>query len=362
MSAGYALEQILGYVPLLEAIETVKKGIPDPLPPGFSSTTGRVLGNTARYVVCTGTRQTARLSQYGAPAVKRAQRNIGSQDVVLMHSFEEITFNPIVLQQLRNYENYDVQQMGKEEVARQIGNFTELFVNLRRAATMLMLHNGSLWFDGNGNLLPTSSGAVETLTANRSANNEAQLNGLITAPWNLNSTDIPKDLRSLKLRSAEDTGFQLKYALYGKNIPSYMTQNDYVIDYLSRNNTWNNKWNESAEIPDGLFGFTWVPMYTSFFDDSTETHQTIWNDDTVVFCPEVDKRWWEVIEGSYPVPTTINVQTDAEAALNSLKEVYGMFGYSTVQTNPVSIATFMGDTFFPALKNPTVTYKAVTVY
>lgn len=349
-------------MPLLEAIETVKKGIPDPLPPGFSSTTEKVLGNTARYMVYTGTRQTARLSQYGSPAIKRAQRNIGSQDVVLMHSFEQIAFNPIVLQQLRQYENYDVQNMGKEEVARQVGNFTELFVNLRRAATMMMLVNGKLWFDGNGNLLPTSSGAVETLSAQRSANNENQLNSLITAKWNLNTTDIPLQLRNLRLRSAEDTGYQQKYALYGANIPSYLTQNDYVIDYLSRNPTWNNKWNESAEIPDGLFGFTWVPMYTSFFDDQNESHQTIWGADQVVFCPEVDKRWWSIIEGSYPVPTTINVQTDAEAALSSLKEVYGMFGYSTVQTNPVSIATFMGDTFWPALKNPAVTYAATVVF
>src|SRR6185312_5018006 len=140
MSAS--LESILGYVPLLEAIETVLKGLPTVLPPGFMNTTQKVLGNTARYIVYTGTRQTARLSQYGAPALKRNLRNIGSQDVVLLHSFEEIAFNPIVLQQLRQYENYDVQQMGKEEVGRQVGNFVELFANLRKAATMLMLVNG----------------------------------------------------------------------------------------------------------------------------------------------------------------------------------------------------------------------------
>jgi len=358
-----SLEQILGYVPLLEAIETVKKGIPNPLPPAFSTSTRSVLGNTARWIVTTGTRQTATLSQYGAAARKRAQRSVGSQDVVLMHSFEEISFNPIVLQQLRNYSNYEVQSMGEEEVARQVGNFTELFANLRIAANMMMLVNGKLWFDGSGNLLPTSSGAIETISVNRSANNENQLNSLITTPWSNTGANIPNDLRKLKLRAAQDTGYEPVYALYGSNVPGYIEQNDYVIDYLSRSPNWNSRVNESPDIPEGLFGYKWVPMYTSFFDstgaaadDTTPTYQTIWDPDTIVFCPEPNKQWWEVIEGSYPIPTSINVQTDAEAALRSLKEVFGMFGYSLVALNPVSINTYMGDTFFPAIKNPAVTY------
>lgn len=357
-----SLESIIGYVALLEAIETILKGIPDPLPAGFASITEETVADKARYVVTTGTRQTARQTQYGAPARKRQLRNIGDQNVVLIHSFEEINFSPYVLMQLRNYEDYTQQRMGEEEVARQVGNFVELFNNLRIAVRIMMLHNGKLWFDAEGNLLPSSSGSAFSAGAQRSANNENQLNGLVTVPWNQQQADIPGDLRKLKIQSAKDTGFQLKYALYGKSLPDYLTQNDYVIDYLSRNPTWSDKWNSTGDIPDGLFGFTWIPMYTSFFDDQNEAHQEIWDADTVVFTPQPDKRWWSNILGSYPVPTTINVQTNAEQAISSLKVLHGMFGYSYVTMNPVGISSFMGDTIFPALKNPAATYALKSVF
>lgn len=371
MASAKSLEQILGYVPLLEAIETVRKGIPDPLPSGFQTITRKVIGDSARYVTYTGTRQTPRLVMYGAPAVKRTMRPISSVDVKLMFTFEEISFNPMVLQQLRNYDNYEVQNMGREEVARQVGNFTEIFHNGRIAGTMMMLHNANLWFDGGGNLLPSSSGAVVTVSANRSANNEGQLNGLVLTPWSNNQANIPLDLRKLKLRAAEDTGYEPKLAMYGKNIPGYLEQNDYVIDYLSRNPTWNNKINESPDVPDGLFGYKWVPMYTAFYDSGASTDHTdptvntyneIWDGDTIVFSPEPEKYWWEMIEGSYPVPTTINIQTNAEAAVNSLKIVNGMFAYSLVTINPVGLSTFMGDIYLPTIKNPAVTYKMKVVF
>ena len=42
-------------------------------------------------------------------------KNIAYRDVKLMHTFEEQTLPPLVLQQLRNYNNYDIQRLGMEE-------------------------------------------------------------------------------------------------------------------------------------------------------------------------------------------------------------------------------------------------------
>lgn len=356
------IAEVLGYVSLLEQIENIKRGIPDNFPPAFNTLTEPVLGNTARFIQTPGTRQTSRLSHYGAAAHKRGNFDIGKRDVVLIHSFEELTFDPLVLQQLMQYNNYDVQQMGMQEVARQVANFTELFVNLRKVVKQQVLVNGNVYFDGAGNLLPTSSGAVITVAFNRSANNENQLNGIIAARWNLNTTDIPAQLRNLKIQAAKSTGYELKYAFYGKNIPSYFTTNDYVLDYLARNPVMQAKYLESADIPDGLFGFTWVPVYTSFFEDSGNTNREVFDGDAVVFTPEPDKRWWAMAEGSYPIPTNINIISNAEEAVRSLKQVYGIAGYSQMMTNPVTIGTFMLDTFLPLMKNPDVTFSADTVF
>ena len=84
------------------------------------------------------------------------------------------------------------------------------------------------------------------------------------------------------------TGYPLKYAFYGLNVPSYMTQNNYVIDYLARNPKFAQKFLEQAEIPDGLFGFTWVPVYTAFYEDASNTNQTFFSSDAVIFTPEID--------------------------------------------------------------------------
>lgn len=352
------IAEVLGYTALLEAIENIKRGIPWPFPDSFMNITEPVLGNTGRFIQTPGTRQTSRLSAYGAAAHKRALVDIGKRDVMLIHSFEEITLDPITLQNLMQYENYQVQQMGMQEVARQVLNFTELFINLRKAITQQVLLNATIYFDANGNLLPDSSGAAETVTFNRNANNANQLNGIISASWANFNTDIPKQLIALDAQAAQDHGYELKYAFYGKNIRGYLSQNNYVLDYLARDPLMNSKMNTSKTIPDGLFGYTWIPVYTSFWQDTNGTNHAIWGDDNVVFTPEPDRRWYTMMEGSYPVPTNINIADSAESAIQGLRQVYGMFGFSQVITNPVTVGSFMGDTFLPCLKQPDVTYAA----
>ena len=62
----YSVHDILSWVPLTEAVEVVKTGIPKVLPPEFWNTTENVSGNTARLIEFTGTRRTARVTPYGA--------------------------------------------------------------------------------------------------------------------------------------------------------------------------------------------------------------------------------------------------------------------------------------------------------
>lgn len=318
------------------------------------------LGDSGRYTRVTGTRKTARLAMYGSPAVKRSLKDISYVDVKLMHTFEEISLNPLILQQLRNYDNYNVQKLGMEEVARQVAEFKKLFENLRIAAALQMLRNGAVYYDGNGNLLPSSSGAIVTVSAGMNANNQNQLNGIITQTWEDVTTDIPLQLRTLKQRARRLTGYSLKYAFYGENVPTYLTDNDKVQDYLSRNPGVNSKFVDSAELPDGLFGLTWIPVYESFFEDSADTNQSIWGADAVVFTPEVSADWWEVMEGTYMVPNSLNIVTDASAAMGNLSQVTGMFGYGALTHNPPTICMYSGDTHLPIIKVPDSVFSAVT--
>lgn len=360
---AYNLQQLLGQVTLTGLVNATTDGIPDPLSM-FDGAKRNVTGDAGRYTRVTGQRKTARTVKYGAAAVERELKDIATVDVKLMHSFEMQPIQPLVLQALRNYTSYEMQNRGSQEVARQVKHFGTLFKNLRIACKHQVLANGVIYFDGSGNLLPTSSGAVETHSFQMSANNQAQLNGILTTSWDNTSANIPAQLRALKARAAQTTGYPLKIAIYGRNVPTYLTQNDYVLDFLSRNPAWSGKYLDSnaGEIPDGLFGFKWVPAYEAFFEDQDGTNQTTWPADQVTFTPEVSGEWWEVLEGSYLVPTSIDMKADAAAAIGSMKQVHGMFSYGLCTHNPPGVATYTGDTFIYVLRNPDVIFQADTVF
>jgi hypothetical protein len=351
-----SLEQVLGYVYLTGVIQSIKTGIPDVLPPAFATIKKDVLGDQGRYVQVTGTRKVARAAAYGSAARMRELKDISEKDVKLIHAFEQIQMKPLLLQMLRNYDNYDVQKMGIDEVSRQQAEFRKYFDNLRLAAVYSMLSLGHIYFDDGGNLLPTSSGAQLDVDYQISANNLNQLNGIITASWANNNTDIPLQLRNLKNRSIQQTGYPLKYAFYGVNIPSYLTQNNYVLDYLSRNPKYAEKYLDEAELPDGLFGYKWVPVHTAFFEDASGTNQTFFGGDTVVFTPEITSEVYEMMEGTYQVPTSFNAVSDLLAALGSMKQVRGMFSYAMPEHNPVTVNMFSGDTFLSVWKVPNALY------
>lgn len=345
-----SLEQLLGYTSLTGVIQAVKSGIPDNLPPAFFARPRRVEGNAGRYTQVRGSRAVASVAQYGSSAHKRALKGLEVKDVKLLHSYEHIEMEPLVLQTLRNYDNYDQQQLGVQEVDRQEAEFRVRFDNLRLTAVYSMLANGKIWVDVNGNVLPSSSNAHYTIDFGISANNMNQLNGLIGASWATATTNIPAQIIALRIRSAQLTGYPLKYAFYGSNIASYLTQNDYVKDYLSRNPTFAQRFLEQAEIPDGLFGLTWIPIYTSFYEDADGNLQSFFGADSVAFTPEIDATVYEFLEGTYFVPGSFAASANMGQAINSMQKVQGMFSYAVPIYNPPTVQLFAGDTFLALWK------------
>lgn len=355
-----SLQEVLGYVTISKAIQATVSGIPQPLPPAFFKSNTKALDGKGRYLRYTGERRTARLAKRGSPAHNADLRPVGEVDFKCLHLFESQPLDPFVLRYLRSPNSYE-HDAAMQEVKRQVREFAVKFNNTRIAAVLQALRTGLLYWDTDGNLLPTSSGAVETHSFQMNANNQNQLNSIITASWALNTTDIPLQLRNLKKRARRLTGYPLKYAFYGENIPSYFTLNDYVVDYLARNPAMNERYLNSAhgEIPSGLFGLEWIPAYEAFFEDSAGTNQDLWSGDTVVFTPEVSDEWWDIAEGDFPVPASIgNVYSDGAAANASFKQAWGMGGYGTVGHNPPTVTGFYFDNFHPLLKNPDVVFQA----
>src|SRR5205085_10491630 len=353
------IQDVLGYVPLTKMIRTTKSGIPDPLPAGFRSNPKKVIGDKSRYMQRTGQRRTARQVYYGADAYNTELKEISSRDVALLHFYESIRLPMLTYQTLRWPESYELQDLARQEVDEQCVQFKDRFENLEVATNVMVLTLGHIYFDVNGNLLPSSSGAFLDVDFGVPAGNQNQLNidgagNIIAASWATPSTDIPGHIRALKQRSIFQHGYEPMYAMYGVNIPSYFNANTALVNYLARNPVMRDKYLTSNELPAGLMDLTWIPGYKAFYEDANGVKQKLVADDAVILFPEVDANWWEWQAGSYLVPKTFDIVPEGPAARDNFEIVYGMFGYGQPVRNPVTADIYYGDTFLPVLKNPNV--------
>lgn len=351
------LHQILGSETLTGVIQTVKPGVPKAMPDPFYAVNRRIEGDQGTYTRVNGHRQTARLVARGSKARVRDRKGIAEVPVKLATMFEQMTHEAAVLHNLRNYENEARQRLGVAEISRHTRDFRGYFENLRISMVHSLFSLGAIYFDGDGNLLPSSSGAVYTLDFSVPAGHKDQLDidgsgDIISASWATASTDIVGQVNAIKAAVLRKNGYALKHAYYGENILGYLLANDSVQAAMNSHPGLAAAFMQ-GQVADGFLGMKWHPMDGAFFDDENGDTQAWWPADQVVFTPDPSPEWYEVMEGSHPVPASLgNVSADGVAALGDIREATGMYSYAAITHNPVGIDQFFGDTFLPILKVP----------
>jgi hypothetical protein len=378
------LQQILGAKNLLGVIESVKAGLPtDILPPGFFTVTRPVEGAYGTYRKIVGERRTARGTPYGAASRKRELKGANETPVKLAHFFENIDFKPDLLMNLLALDNDVKQRMAAQEVARQVGSFLQMFQNTRIAAVNSIVANGKIWLDANGDILASATGAAITIDFGVPSTNTGQLtpttaefgpgHPIIKTSWATASTDISWQLKALKRTARQLTGYALKHAFYGANILSYILANTTLATYLRHNAGYTDYIKANNEIPDGFLGFTWHPVDAAFYGKdpstpnagdkiNTDVPTTQFDADSVTFTPEPSADWYEMLEGTYPIPQSLRQYTDAQEAAADLKAAQGMFSYCRMSHDPVTITMYAGDTMLPLIKVPEAVFIAKVKY
>lgn len=354
-----ALIDVLGWRNISTAVQKVETGVPDRVPPAFHNTTEDVLGDRTTYVTFYGQRQTARRAEYGAPSRARTLRPVGEQTVTLLHFNEHIKIRQELLARLRNPNDLMAQQMAQQEIARHGADFRQLFDNTRIALIVSMLANGKIWIDSSGAILGTSSGAQVTVDYGVPANNLNQLNGIIDASWATASTNIIQHVENVRIQMKKNTGRDLRHAFYGKNIAAYLFNNTTIGKYWQFNSALYGQFQSNpGVIPNGTFGIAeWHRMGDSFFASNndvpgSETLVSQFGDDTVTFCPEIDRNSYTLYQGSITVPKSFGISGDAISAVGNFELVYGMGGYAVPEIDPVGIKEVYFDTLLPMWKNP----------
>jgi hypothetical protein len=361
------LDQILGGPNLTGVIQQTSTGIPDVFPASFYASRRPVDGDTAEYTRIDGSRQTARIAAYGSPSQQRELKNVAKVPVKLIHTIESVLHKPHVLTNLLNFTDLSKQQLGIAEVTRQTRQFRQLFDNLRVAALTSMLFAGNIYFDGNGSLLPNSTGAKITVNYGVPSGNTLQLNALgagniLDLTWDNAAANIATQLSNLKKAARKLTGYPLVHAFYGQNVLDYLLNNNKAKELMKFNPAANAR-TLAGDVPSNLFGLEWHPAYEAFFEDDSGTAQDLVGGDQVLFTPEPSMDWLDWLEGTYPVPTTVGAVTnDAIAATGNVSVATGMFSYAQVLSDPVTVKQIAGDTFLPVLKVPKAIFIATVKF
>jgi len=373
-----SLQDFLFYQNLAASVQQVVGGVPeDILPPGFLNTTDRFEGKTGEYTMYAGTRETARIVAYGAPARQRTMTGVKKVPVSLLHTFESLPADPTVLMQLQSEDSPVRQDMGRQTIARNLADFGARFRNLRVCSVYSIFRYGAIYFDANGNLLPNSTGAYFSLDFQIPAGNKNQLDILgdgkiIDASWATAGTPIVTHVRKIRRAARIKTGYPIRHAFYGANVPGYLLGNTQIAALIAGTPSLSEAFaNAPSEIPQGLLGLQWHPVDDAFFvagggttafgGDATGTVQSWSPDDGIVLTPEPSPDWWGFAEGTYPVPTTTDIVSGMEAALSSFAQVQGPFSFAKCTHNPPGVEHFAGDTFLPLLKNPWAVFLADVV-
>jgi hypothetical protein len=356
------LQQVLGAKNLVGVIQSVKSGLPDDIiPPAFLTVTRTVEGAICTYRKVEGDRRVARLVQYGAPSKARELKGVSEVPVKLMHSLESIHFNPSVLTNLTNIDNEQKQKLAQAEIARETKEFKTLFTNARIACAFSALANGKIYFNANGEILPTSTGALTTIDFQVPGTNKDQLGGLIDASWATAGTKIHQQLKAIKRQARKLTGYPITEAFYGKNVLDYILSNTTLQTYMKHNPQFTDALLK-YELPPGFLGLNWHPVDEMFYETNVAAGDVdkitagataeAFGADSVTFTPAPSPEWWEVVEGSYPVPTSIDSAESAEALAGNIMEVNGMFAYAYLTRDPVTIKEVAGDTHLTLIKVP----------
>ncbi len=355
---GASILDVLSYVSMTEALQERKPGIPNPwlsANPGFFKRRGQpVVGNVARSTVYYGSRRLARNTRFGAGARRRLQSKGGIQDVVLLHTREEDVFDPYILMQLRSPDSY-TRQRGEQELARQIDDAKTELMNLRIGALTSFMTFGAAYFDGDGILLGSSSGAVDTVGWQVPSGNLSTIGGTVTG-WNTSSTNIAGQILGLLALARQSTGFELEDTYYGINVPGMLVNNTSLQNFLWRHESMNAEYLLSGQVPKKMLQLNWNPVIGVQYEKNDGTAVTFSNDNIVAFTPKLDS-WYDMMEGTYPVPKRVGIETDPNRMLDNLEEVAGMFAYGILTADP-GIKVSYGDTFLPWAKNGRAIYIA----
>jgi hypothetical protein len=356
------LESVLGVDNLVGVMQSVKSNLPRVLPDEYYEINRTVEGDMIGFDDDRATRKTMPITGRDSPAREFVVDGLRQKYARALTMKGRLRLKPTDVENIRAPGGTTRERRGLSEVRRVSGKANDRLENTRIAAThMMLIGGGVIYYDNDGNLLPDSTGAINSVDAGVPAENQDQLNGIIDVSWDDPTADIASQMRNLHTQAETATGYKLRTACYGANIMGYLCANNCVENILQSHAPLAAAFS-NIEIPDGFLGFsTWVSGASAFWVDSEDTVHYELGPDQIAFLPEAG-QFHENVEGSYPVPNGDGVFPSIVEATASFVDVTGKFAYAWTEKDPSGVAGVYGDTYLPFLKVANSVYIATVKF
>lgn len=278
----------------------------------------------------------------------------------LFHSFNEFPLDANVLRFLRSTDP-SIQSIGQELVDAQLeeaGRQQKLF---REVCLQQGLTIGRVNLDGAGNILvPTvnaSTGAITDAAGTLISadfqvpdTRRATCDSIFAGNWDTASTDMFQQLANARDKAIKD-GSEVPTTvwMHKKRAPALIQNNTFKV-YSQYNNVRNEDVLQGKGV-DNIWGWNFRFLEGYWTDVNGTQHEVIPTTNAILTPDGGD--WMRKKEGTQDVPTTLEIQTDIEAALRTLKPVVGMFSFAQIEVSPlVKLKLFTGDNFGWGFPNP----------
>lgn len=308
--------------------------------------------DTVEYIVMNRQKDPLPLNKKGSPARMVSPTGLQSRRITMSYMFNKIGLTARALQALRDPSNWLLQQMGREEVRRQATDFAIKHAVAKQVYLSKVMVDGIVYLDDNGEILESSSGATTTIDSGVPAGHKAQLNydgsgNLITAAWDVAGTDIMRQLDNLRFAADVENVEPPKHIWLNGQSKFWIRANTEIKSYFSGVERLDQAlMGDSFELNDYVFHF-----YSGTYTAADGTDKPYIPTNKAIITPDLGP-WFLNAIGMEILPTSIGVYGSLDESLNSLVEVYGQFGYSRLNENPVELQVYLGDNFQYLFRNP----------
>lgn len=320
-------------------------------------------GDEVEFVVYDDTRQAAPINPKGAPARQLDLQGATKKKFVPVHAYNEVVIPQASVDYLRMTERPEIQDRGLEEIKRQM----ELFARQHRATRSITLakalSGGLIYFDVNGQVLESSSGAATTIDLGVGATHKSQLahvsNGssdIIGTAWDNASASILTDLEQIREAAEYDKAPTPRHVwLHTCGKPWILTNTEIKAFVQYQNPQAMQHLNVFSGGGDTLVIGDWTFHFYNgtYVGADGSTVRPLIPKTGAIITPDVnDGTWFRHYETSETVPLMEGIVSSYDQLASMTDKRFGDYAYLKLVDNPVKTVLRMGMNFFYGFADP----------